>query len=95
MAHFPLTDFLLKLGDADAGRLVRADPGKLAIKYGISAEHAAGYIRLQLGSAPQGIEARRAETGTGSVHESPSGAAGAPNHRVPMGTSNLSLGDEG
>ena len=46
---FPLTTFLLALAKVDRAKLARADPVKLAAKYGIDPEHAAGYIRMELG----------------------------------------------
>ncbi len=42
----PLTDFLIALLKAPVDRLHRADPAKLAAKYGIRAEYAAGYLKL-------------------------------------------------
>jgi hypothetical protein len=42
----PLTAFLLALLATPSDRLQRADPEKLARKYGISAQHAAGYLRM-------------------------------------------------
>lgn len=44
-----LTAFLLALIKTPAERLHSADPGKLARKYGISPDHAAGYLRLHRG----------------------------------------------
>jgi len=49
MTGFPLNDFLDALRRVDRARLVRADPVKLAEKYGVSADHARGYIKLELG----------------------------------------------
>ncbi len=46
----PLTDFLIALIKAPADRLHRADPVKLAAKYSISPQHAAGYLKLQIGA---------------------------------------------
>lgn len=46
--RLPLTQFLIKLlsyGDED---LMKANAGKAASVYGVSKEHAAGYIRLEI-----------------------------------------------
>jgi len=42
----PLTVFIIAMLKAEPGSLARADPNKLAAKYGISPDHAAGYLRL-------------------------------------------------
>ena len=48
---FPLNAFLGALWRCDRAKLHRADPVKMAVKYGIKPEHAAGYIRLEIGRA--------------------------------------------
>jgi len=45
----PLTAFLIALIKTPAERLSRADPAKLAVKYGIRPDYAAGYLRLHRG----------------------------------------------
>lgn len=45
----PLTDFLIALIKAPVERLHKANPYKLAAKYGISPQHAAGYLKLHRG----------------------------------------------
>jgi hypothetical protein len=45
----PLTDFIIKMMATPLDRLANADPAKLAAKYGIRADHAAGYIALWRG----------------------------------------------
>lgn len=45
----PLTRFILKMMATDRAALANADPTKLAAKYGINADHAAGYIALWVG----------------------------------------------
>lgn len=45
----PLTEFLIALLATDPARLAKADPDKLAAKYGISPAHARGYIDLRKG----------------------------------------------
>jgi hypothetical protein len=45
----PLTAFLIALLKTPATSLHSADPGKLANKYGVSVQHADGYIRLHRG----------------------------------------------
>lgn len=47
--RFPLTDFLIAMLKAPPGSLARADPAKLAAKYGIRPEHAQGYINQEMG----------------------------------------------
>jgi hypothetical protein len=42
----PLTAFIIAMLKAEPGSLARADPEKLAAKYGIDPTHAAGYLRL-------------------------------------------------
>ena len=44
-----LTAFLVAMIKADKAKLVNADTEKLAKKYDINPQHAAGYIRLWLG----------------------------------------------
>jgi hypothetical protein len=44
---FPLTTFLIALLRTPPERLSNADPVKLAAKYGISPDHAAGYLRME------------------------------------------------
>ena len=46
MTPFPLTAFLIALLATPREKLRRADPARLAAKYGISAAHASGYIRM-------------------------------------------------
>jgi len=46
---FPLTTFLIALAKVDRAKLARADPVKLAAKYGIDVEHARGYIGMEIG----------------------------------------------
>ena len=43
----PLTDFLCKLMKYKDADVAKADPDKAAAHYGISRDHAAGYIRLE------------------------------------------------
>lgn len=43
---FPLTDFLIAMMRAPTAALAKADPAKLAAKYGISVAHAEGYLRM-------------------------------------------------
>lgn len=45
----PLTEFLIALITTDPARLAKADPEKLAKKYGMSPAHARGYIDLRKG----------------------------------------------
>lgn len=45
----PLTQFLIALLRTPPERLATADAGKLAAKYGISPDHAAGYLRMGRG----------------------------------------------
>lgn len=49
MMKMPLTTFLIEMMKADPAKLDKADPQKLAAKYGIEPEHAAGYLRLWRG----------------------------------------------
>jgi hypothetical protein len=46
---FPLTDFIIQMLKTDPAALRRADPGKLARKYNIESEHAAGHLALHCG----------------------------------------------
>ena len=46
--RFPLTDFLIAMLKAPPGSLDRADPDKLADKYTVRRDYAAGYIALEL-----------------------------------------------
>lgn len=50
MTRFPLTDFIIAMLRADPAAIRRADPTKLAAKYGISPDHAAGYLAHHCGS---------------------------------------------
>jgi hypothetical protein len=50
MTRFPLTDFLCAMLRADPAAIRRADPAKLAAKYEISPDHAAGYLAHHCGS---------------------------------------------
>ena len=45
----PLTKFLIALLATPRDRLAKADPDKLAQKYGISPAHARGYIDMARG----------------------------------------------
>ncbi len=45
----PLTQFIIALLRTDPARLASADPAKLAAKYNIRTEHAAGFLRLRGG----------------------------------------------
>ena len=45
----PLTQFLIEMMKADCTKLDRADPAKLAAKYGIEPHHATAYLRLWRG----------------------------------------------
>ena len=45
----PLTKFLIALLATPRDRLAKADPEKLAQKYGISPSHARGYIDMARG----------------------------------------------
>lgn len=47
MTCFPLTEFLISLTKADPRAIARTDPVKAARKYGISPEHAAGYMTME------------------------------------------------
>lgn len=47
MSQFPLTDFLIALTKATNDQVRRANPDKLADKYGISPKHAADLIRYE------------------------------------------------
>lgn len=49
MARAPLTDFLIALMKAPPAALAKADPEKLAAKYGIRVEDARGYIDMARG----------------------------------------------
>lgn len=49
MARAPLTDFLIALMKTLPAALAKADPEKLAQKYGISPAHARGYIDMARG----------------------------------------------
>lgn len=44
----PLTAFIVNMMKCPTEALAKGDPAKLAAKYGIAEEHAAGYIRLEL-----------------------------------------------
>lgn len=46
MTGFPLTDFLIALLKTPPERLIRADPVRLAEKYGVREDYAAGYLRM-------------------------------------------------
>jgi len=49
MTPAPLTAFIIALLKTDPAKLANADPVKLAHKYGINPDHAAGYLRLHRG----------------------------------------------
>ena len=50
MTRFPLTDFIIAMLRADPSAIRHADPTKLAAKYDISPDHAAGYLAHHCGS---------------------------------------------
>ena len=45
----PLTTFLIEMMKADRTKLDKADPQKLAARYGIEPHHATAYLRLWRG----------------------------------------------
>lgn len=45
MMKMPLTTFLIEMMKADRAKLDKADPQKLAAKYGIEPHHATAYLR--------------------------------------------------
>lgn len=45
----PLTDFIIAMMKADPTKLDKADPVKLAARYGIEPHHATAYLRLWRG----------------------------------------------
>ena len=47
--EMPLTQFLIEMMKADPTKLDKADPQKLAAKYGIEPHHATAYLRLWRG----------------------------------------------
>lgn len=47
-ARFPLTDFIIAIGKASRADLARTNTDAAARKYGISPDHAAAYIRMEL-----------------------------------------------
>lgn len=49
MMKMPLTEFLIEMMKADRTKLDKADPQKLAAKYGIDADTATAYLRLWRG----------------------------------------------
>lgn len=48
MSRFPLTNFLIALGNATPEQIRRANPEKMAAKYGISVEHCKMYLDHEL-----------------------------------------------
>ncbi len=44
MAQAPLTEFIVKMMATDRAALAKADPVKLAARYGISPDHARFYL---------------------------------------------------
>lgn len=47
--RMPLTDFIIAMMKTDPAKLAKADPVKLAERYGIEPEHAVGYLKLWRG----------------------------------------------
>lgn len=47
--EMPLTEFLIAMMKADPAKLDKADPVKIAAKYGIEPHHATAYLRLWRG----------------------------------------------
>lgn len=59
----PLTDFLIALQDAPSERLLKADIAKLADRWSVNVDHAAGYLRLELENRGHGSKLTQAPHG--------------------------------
>jgi len=47
--QMPLTAFIIEMLKAEPDKVAKADPQKVAARYGINPDHAAAYLRLHRG----------------------------------------------